>query len=134
MRYRLVTPCGNCPFRSDVKPYITAARAREILSSRGEFHCHKTIELGDGLDDGVDGDTDHWREVVDDKNAQVCAGFLICLEHDNEPNQMMRIAGRVGLYDRRKLRMDAPVYRGVKEAIHAHQRNRSLKTADYGQK
>jgi hypothetical protein len=122
MSYGLVTPCANCPFRTDVRPYITVARVRDILSSQGEFHCHKTIEVGAGLDDGLDGDTEHWAEVIDDKNAQVCAGFLICLEYDETPNQMMRIAERLGLYDRRKLRMDAPVYQGVEAAVHAHKR------------
>lgn len=114
--YGLITPCAQCPFRSDIKPYLSAARVREILTSQGEFQCHKTIELGDGM---VEGD-ENWVEVADDSKAQVCAGFLICLEHDDAPNQMMRIAERLRLYDRSKLRMDAPVYRGVRAAIKAH--------------
>jgi hypothetical protein len=121
-KYGLVSPCKNCPFRTDIKPYITAARAADILRSQGEFHCHKTITIGaEAIDDEVDCD-DTFREVIDDKNAQVCAGFLICLEHSGAPNQVMRIAERLGLYDRNKLRMDAPVYRGIEIAIRAHRR------------
>jgi hypothetical protein len=119
--YGLITPCAQCPFRSDIRPYITAARVKEILSSQGEFHCHKTIEVGDAIDDD-----ETWGDVNDDSNAQVCAGFLICLEHDDSPNQMMRIAERLGLYDRRKLRMDAPVYKGADAAMRAHQKRRTV--------
>ena len=113
--YGLVTPCANCPFRTDIKPFISSARAQEILATEGEFPCHKTIVLGD-VDD--EGDT----EIAEDENAQFCAGFLICREHDDAPNQIMRIAERVGLYDRRKLRMDAPVYKGVAAAVKAHRK------------
>lgn len=120
--YGLITPCANCPFRSDVRPYITAGRAKEILTSQGEFHCHKTVELGEPIED----DDETWGEVLEDKNAQVCAGFLICLENDGSPNQMMRIAERLRLYDPSKLRMDAPVYKSVREAVAAHRRKRSL--------
>lgn len=118
--YGLVAPCANCPFRSDIRPFITAARASEILHSQGEFYCHKTIKIGDPIDE----DEETWGEVVDDKNAQVCAGFLICLENDGSPNQMMRIARRLGIYHPDKMRMDAPVYKNVRSAITAHKRSR----------
>ena len=39
-----------------------------------------------------------------------CAGALILLEKLNLPSQMMRIAERLGMYDRRKLDMLAPVF------------------------
>jgi len=116
MAYGLISPCVNCPFRTDIKPYLRADRVREILSSPGEFHCHKTITVDD------DDDDENWGGVIDDRNAQVCAGFLICLEHDGSPNQMMLIAERLGIYDSRRLRMDAPVYRGVRDAVRAHRK------------
>jgi hypothetical protein len=118
--YGLKTPCSNCPFRTDIRPYIRAERVREILTSNEEFHCHKTIVVDPSDDE------DHWGDVVEDEHAQVCAGFLICLEHDDAPNQMMRIAERLGMYDRTKLRMEAPVYRGVNAAINAHKRMAKL--------
>ena len=90
MAYDLITPCAQCPFRTDITPYITAERAESILLADGEFHCHKTITVSDeAVDDEIDCD-DTYREVTDDKNAQVCAGFLICLEHEGRPNQMMK--------------------------------------------
>ncbi len=93
----------------------------------GEFHCHKTVKVGDAIDDG----DETWCEVEDDSKAQVCAGFLICLENDGSPNQMMRIAERLGLYDPSKLRTDAPVYETIAEAISAHAKpSRRAKTAN----
>lgn len=104
--YGLMSPCAQCPFRTDIQPYLTPGRARDILTANGEFHCHKTV-----ADRGDEADLSH---------AQVCAGFLICLEHNQTPNQMMRIAERIGFYDRSKLKMDAPVYGSVSAAIRAH--------------
>ena len=114
--FGLRTPCAKCPFRTDIKPYLTRARIKEILMTHGTFDCHETIDY-----DNVDGDGE---TSSDQPNAQVCAGWLICLEHDGIATQMMRIAERIGLYDRRRLRMNAPVYRGILEAMKAHPKRR----------
>lgn len=66
---------------------------------RGEFPCHKTTVYD------PEGDL---REV---EKSQHCAGALILMERTNTPSQMMRISERVGMYDRRKLDMKAPVYK-----------------------
>lgn len=63
-----------------------------------DFPCHKTTAEGDE------------GEVVVPETAQHCAGALILLEKIEEPSQMMRICERIGLYDRRKLKMDAPMF------------------------
>lgn len=49
-----------------------------------------------------------------------CAGFLILLEKEG-PNQMMRIAGRLGIYDASILDIDSPVYESVSECVEAHE-------------
>ncbi len=44
-RYTLRQPCNNCPFRTNVQPYLRPERAQEIaraLRDGGEFPCHKT--------------------------------------------------------------------------------------------
>lgn len=48
--------------------------------------------------------------IVPTKDSQHCAGALIFLEKIEEPHQMMRICERLGMYDRTKLDMDAPVF------------------------
>lgn len=104
MRFDLTTPCAQCPFRSDVRPYIKAERVEEILIGNQSFACHKTL------------DKDHRIHA----NSQHCAGVLIILEREERPHQMMRIAERLGFYDLTKLRMSAPVYASISDAITAH--------------
>lgn len=97
--YRLTRPCTLCPFRSDVMPYLTREHVEEIDSAilREEFYCHETT--------GAKGGPERRR----DEFAH-CAGALIVLEKMRRPSQMMRIAERLGLYDRTRLDMSAPTY------------------------
>lgn len=113
MNYTMTAPCPKCPFRTDIRPYLTKARAKD-LTSGGDFQCHQTVDYSDS-DDG--------EGKTDTPNAQHCAGLLILLEHANRPHQMMRIAERIGMYDRRRLQMDAPVFRSARAFI-AAQRSR----------
>lgn len=105
MKYDLVAPCGQCPFRYDIKGFLTPDRAEEILESitdlQQTFPCHKTVEYGE------DDDSDFHIPSADEQH---CAGAMIFLEKQNMPNQMMRIAERLGLYDRTKLHMESPVF------------------------
>lgn len=71
---------------------------RLLEFAQGAFHCHLT------------GETDEeTSELVPTAESKHCAGALIFLEKRDRPNQMMRISERLGLYDRTKLNMDAPV-------------------------
>ena len=73
------------------------------------FTCHETT-VPDESDEG---------EMKDGPNAQHCGGALIILEKLERPNQMMRIAERLGFYDRRKLDMHAPVFDSIEDFIDA---------------
>lgn len=100
--FNLRTPCGNCPFRLDVPGYLRRARATEIaesLANGGIFPCHKTT-IEDPDDEGA---------LVAGPDSQFCAGALICMELQDAPNQVVRIAENLGSYDRDRLDMDAPV-------------------------
>lgn len=100
MDYSMKKPCDNCPFRSD-KPFpLAEGRVEEILGG-GSFPCHKTTTEG-----GTDG-----------KNQKACAGLMILLEKEGQPNQMMRISERLGFYDHTKLDMDAPIYDNIDDCI-----------------
>lgn len=120
--YGMTTPSDNCPFRTDVNPYITAARVREIEDSleRGQFYCHKTTDM-DRFDGEEDGNGSFYNPSGEEQD---CAGALILLEKEERPSQMMRISERLGFYDMRKLNMDAPVYDSFAEMIEAHQKRR----------
>lgn len=122
MDYDQHKPCSNCPFRSDIKAYLNYDRVREIEESleRGSFPCHKSVDYNTleklGYENG-----DALPKEVEDK-AKHCAGALILLEKEERPSQMMRICERIGLYDRRKLDMDAPVYDTFDEMADAQER------------
>ena len=108
MNFNLINPCKDCPFRTD-KPnqqhWLGEARAEEICQSlinkQQTFQCHKTLDL------------------PKDKH-QHCAGAMIMLEHIQKPNQMMRIAERLGMYDHTKVNMNAPVFTNPEDFIEFH--------------
>ena len=112
MNYDLKKPCANCPFRTDIAPYLTKGRVREIDQAlvRGTFACHKTT--------GVEKDGEI---TVDSSEMQHCAGALILLEKTGRSSQMMRIVERLGGYDRTKLDMEAPVFGSFSEMVRAQQ-------------
>ena len=103
MKFTMTRPCAKCPFRTDIDGYLTSDRMKEIIGSLlagATFTCHETtVESEDGDD----------SEMVDGPNAQHCAGALIFLEHQETPNQLMRISERLGFYDPEKLEMGSPV-------------------------
>lgn len=101
MRYSKTKPCDNCPFRRDIRSYLSKGRPLEFEGV--EFSCHKTVDYSH--DDGG-------RNT---KKTEHCAGSLILHEKINKPHQMMRIMERIGFYDRTKLDMDAPVFDSFEE-------------------
>jgi len=94
VNYRMTEPCDACPFLigSGFKWSQLQAHAS------GEFGCHKACNL--------DEETGTFEPH---KKTPHCAGALIFLEKQDRPHQMMRICERLGMYDRTKLKMDAPV-------------------------
>ena len=104
MNFDLKTPCKECPFRTDIKPFLHPDRVREILdgitSGDKTFTCHKTAKFDD------DGE----RVLYGSPQDQHCAGALILLEKIEQPNQLMRIYERLRGYDRTALDMNAPVF------------------------
>lgn len=63
-------PCQHCPYRVDVKPFLTTERGEELAFSPQNpytsFPCHKTTEEDDS-DDG---------EMLVTQSSKECAGFL----------------------------------------------------------
>ena len=94
MKYTRTTPCIDCPFLSTNAGSYGIRRLLEFAS--GAFPCHKTARLED---DGF----------VAQSDSVHCAGALIFLEKRSAPNQMMRIAERLGMYDHTKLDLSLPV-------------------------
>lgn len=97
MQYTMTKPCDACPFLRGSG--FTWKSLEEHAS--GEFACHKTCDVSE--------DDENAGTYEPNDDSLHCAGALIFLEKQNRPHQMMRIAERLGLYDRRKLDMSADV-------------------------
>jgi hypothetical protein len=100
MEFTMTKPCKDCPFLAEMKDFFPMRRLRQFADN-GTFPCHKTAEVRDD-EDGGSGYTATAESLA-------CAGALIFNEKRNRPNQMMRIAERLGMYNRRKLDMTAEV-------------------------
>lgn len=95
MKFDLRTPCPDCPFvnGSSTNRSLDPERIHGIVSdikNDATFTCHKTLEQPVAV-------------------QQHCAGALIFLEKGEHPNNMLRIAERLGLYDHTKLNRDADI-------------------------
>lgn len=95
MKFDLKTPCKDCPFIKDSSTNLTLSEGRidgivEDIRNGMSFTCHKTLDKPDN-------------------EQQHCGGAMIFLERENRPNQMMRIAERIRIYDYKKLDMDANI-------------------------
>ena len=115
MDFDLKRPCHHCPFRSDRHGFLR--RADEIaddLRAGRTFTCHETtvsVDREDGSSDRVDG-----------AKAQMCAGAMSVLMKDPVgPNQMMRIAQRLGVFDPDALDPDAPTFDSLRAFVAHHQ-------------
>jgi hypothetical protein len=64
-------PCKHCPYRTDVKPFLTPERGEELAyypqNPYNDFPCHKTTEHDEEGDTG---------EMLVVESSKTCAGFL----------------------------------------------------------
>jgi hypothetical protein len=107
MRFDLVRPCADCPFRSDRRfPLRRAGEIAEgIFAGDLTFTCHNTLRPR------------RWRRGRPRREEQHCAGALILHERLGRPNWRIRFAHYLGLYDPDRLDMHAPVVRSIAEFL-----------------
>ena len=113
MHFDMRSPCDNCPFRTDVVPYLRVERVIELahLLQQRTFICHKSI---------------HCEQPRDEKGRfarrihQHCAGVLIVMEKSESLGSLQQIAERLGLYDPSQMNLNAPVYENFDQMIQAH--------------
>jgi hypothetical protein len=111
--FNLNAPCPDCPFRSDIRPYLRRTRAEQIVRDleRMTFACHETVHCPQPRDK---------RGRFDHRMQHHCAGALILMHKSDRQGDLQQVAERLGLYDRGELRMDAPVYDTFEQMIEAH--------------
>jgi hypothetical protein len=116
-RYSLTAACAKCPFRTDVPKYLRPERAREIARSiqgGSDFPCHVTTVQSE--------DEDGMGRLEDKVGvSRVCAGAIATMEREGNPNQMLRIAERIGLYNPEKIiAADLPVYDSLNNWVRSY--------------
>jgi len=119
IKFTLIRPCELCPFRTDcLKGWLKtfSAEIADSLKNDKTFLCHETTEYEEDYDE----DEYETPPLKETGKEQHCAGAMILLEKIERPNQMMRIAERLGLYDHTKLDMDAPVFNSLEEFVEHH--------------
>lgn len=71
-------PCEHCPYRKDVKPFLTPERGEELAyhteNPYNTFPCHKTTTSIDEIYD--DYSEDQEGEMMCTEKSKECAGFL----------------------------------------------------------
>jgi hypothetical protein len=113
MNHNLKQPCPKCPFRTNIKGYLTKGAIQEIVRSvkRGEsFPCHETT---------VDDEDDEGDGLIANNDSEQCAGAEIFLAHNGSCSQLRRIAERVNM-PVAELDMKAPVVKTTEEMLKVH--------------
>lgn len=116
MKFDLKRPCSGCPFLKlgGVK-HLGERRSREIAEmlashSGGSFPCHKTTVFDE-----------EGGHVLSNPGEQHCAGALLFMEKVNEEaTQTIRIAERLGLYDKDSYSGAELVFDTVEDMVEAH--------------
>lgn len=87
MSHFMKAPCEHCPFRSDVKPFITAARGEELAwhaaNPYNSFSCHKTTVAAECMDDDDENCTGTMMMATE--RSKECAGFLTLQINEGAP-------------------------------------------------
>ena len=124
MDYKLIRPCSNCPFRSDLPANQRGwlnHRIVEIVENtvlgNSAFTCHKTLKGEWNEDEEGNG------YYTPSQGEQHCAGALIMANNVGRlwHNQATRMAERFGMFDFDKLDTSAPVFKTVDECYDFHE-------------
>ncbi len=119
MRFDLVRPCGDCPFRTDTPCDLGEEDANTIILAmfgRGDaFACHKTVEYAN---------PGSYEGGICTESSQHCAGALILAEKAQERGLMAEAALRQGKFDPDRLDMTAPVVASAAEFLEGQDRVR----------
>lgn len=131
MSFDLKTPCDACPFLKNSPIRLTSARASEIadymlLPHGSTFPCHKTVKYCGAEGSRCAPGTCKGHEEID--KAQHCAGALIFAEKNGNQTQMMRIAGRLRMYDPSALKGFELVFDNKRQMVKFHKAPAARKT------
>lgn len=109
--FALKRPCANCPFRIGQGSRFQLAPERlSGIWRASAFQCHKTVDYSNFEDE----------EARAGDRPQQCAGLMAILHREDEPNQIMQVAQRLGYLDPTELDPDGVAYASIEDATAAH--------------
>lgn len=116
MKFTLKRPCNDCPFRREGGVRLYRARIREIVAGvtgnpGSSFPCHKTVQY-DVEEDDEQGELD-----AATRDASHCAGALIFAHKQEAYPQLIRIMGRLGMYDPERLEEQDTIFDSLHEML-----------------
>jgi hypothetical protein len=88
----------------------------DAMKADQHFDCHKTLDYSET--DECDEQGEPLEAARTDRTA-ICAGFAVIAEMADRPTQMMRIAERLGMYDPKRLNLNAPVHKTAEDFVAA---------------
>lgn len=119
--FKLKRPCATCPFRigQGSKFELSRARLTEIFSGQA-FQCHMTIDYSGEKGVAFDTNKEDGTEASSGDHPQQCAGLMAVLIRSKVPNQIMRVAHRLGYLKPEEIDPDGEAYQSIKAATAAH--------------
>lgn len=111
MLFEIKKPCALCPFRRDVRPFLSrraASIASELRNDHNWFACHETTGVKSG-------------KRVRLENQSHCMGAAIVLWRSHLTNVPIRLALWLKLLDESVLNQPAPVFDSLEEFVTHHQ-------------
>lgn len=104
MLFNVHTPCSSCPFRKNVKPFLTEKRAKEIanniINEGKTFTCHKTLS----------------KRII---NRSHCAGAIELIKKEDQPHFALAMARSLGIYKEENYKSPELVYDSAEDFIKA---------------
>jgi hypothetical protein len=113
MQFKVKIPCAECPFRKNIRPFLTAGRAAQIAGDLSDDHhwfaCHHTT-----------------GPAIKTENQSQCAGSMGVLWKMHRPNIAMRLAIHFKLITLTELNRIArhKIYPSLSAFVRAHRNAR----------
>ena len=112
LSFNLKAPCRDCPFRSDIRPYLPQSTSRTVRPRS------RTHDLRLPRDRSLSA-TQRQARPFQPSNSASLHRRLILMHKTECQGDLQQLAERLEFYDRGELRMDAPVYDTFEQMIKA---------------
>jgi len=109
MKFKIKTPCADCPFRTDSNPFLRRAPQlrHQLRNDQNWFACHETTGVKNG-------------KRIKPADQSHCAGAMGVLWNEGNPNLAMRLALAFKLITVKQLDKMQPVFQSLDDFVRHH--------------